>query len=140
MPCYACLSTNLTFSLWCVPLIKSGSLNCLWSTKILSQFVTRMHKFFIQSDIKHIMTSPIKTIMPVLKASVDVITNITARPYRTHWDINDNVCLDLQNCHYSIYMCNWSYKDVLFSLQFMTVESSLSSEQKKVYDVATQVW
>jgi hypothetical protein len=23
-------------------------------------------------------------------------------PYRTHWDISDNVCLNLQNCHYSI--------------------------------------
>jgi hypothetical protein len=32
------------FSLWCVPLIKSGSLNWPWSTKILGQFVTRMHK------------------------------------------------------------------------------------------------
>jgi len=36
------LSANWIFYLWCVPLIKSGSLNRHWSTKILSQFVTRM--------------------------------------------------------------------------------------------------
>ena len=33
-----------------------------------------------QSDIKHIMTSLIKTITSVLKASTDIITNILARP------------------------------------------------------------
>jgi len=29
---------------------------------MLGKFVTRMHKFIGQSDVKHIMTSPIKTI------------------------------------------------------------------------------
>ena len=38
------LSANLTFSIWCVSLIKSGSLNWPWSTKILGQFVTHMLK------------------------------------------------------------------------------------------------
>ena len=41
---YIYLLANWTFSLWCVQLIKSGSLNWPWSTKILGQFVTRMHK------------------------------------------------------------------------------------------------
>jgi len=27
-------------------------------------------------------------------------------PNRTHWDISDNVCLDLQNCYYSIFISN----------------------------------
>ena len=40
--CYEHLSVNLTISLWCVPLIKFGSLNWPWPTKILCQFVTRM--------------------------------------------------------------------------------------------------
>jgi len=39
-----------------------------------------MHKFIVQSDIKHIMMSTIKTITSVLKVSTDIITNIPARP------------------------------------------------------------
>jgi hypothetical protein len=39
-----------------------------------------MHKFIVQSDVKHIIMSSIKTIMSVLKASTDIITNIPARP------------------------------------------------------------
>jgi hypothetical protein len=35
-----------------------------------------MGKFIGQSDVKHIMMSPIKTITSVLKASTDIITNI----------------------------------------------------------------
>ena len=61
----AYLSVNWTFSLWCVPLIKSESLNWPWSTKILGQFVTHMCKFIGQSGVKYIMTSPIKTISSV---------------------------------------------------------------------------
>ena len=64
-----------TFSLWCVLLIKFGSLNWPWSTKVLGQFISIKRKFISQSDLKHIMTSPIKTIS-VLKASTDIITNI----------------------------------------------------------------
>ena len=60
-------------------LITSGSLNWPWSTKIFGQFVTPMHKFIGQSDIKHIMKSQIKTITSVLKASTNIITNIPAR-------------------------------------------------------------
>jgi hypothetical protein len=58
----------------CVPLIKSGSLNRPWSTNVLGQFLTRMCKFIDQSDVKHIM-SLIKTLMSVLKASIDIIRN-----------------------------------------------------------------
>ena len=61
------------------PLITSGSLNWPWSTKIFGQFVTPMHKFIGQSDIKHIMMSQIKTITSVLKASTNIIANIPAR-------------------------------------------------------------
>ena len=39
-----------------------------------------MRKFIDQSDVKHIMMSPIKTTMSVLKASTDIITNIPSRP------------------------------------------------------------
>jgi hypothetical protein len=59
-----------------VTLIKSGSLNWPRSAKILGQFVTCMCKFISQSDVKHIMTSPIKTLTSVLKT--DIITSITA--------------------------------------------------------------
>ena len=59
------LSANWTFSLWCVLLINFGSLNWPWSTKILFQFVTCMRQFIGQSDIKHFMTSLIKTITSV---------------------------------------------------------------------------
>jgi hypothetical protein len=38
------LSANWTFSLGCVALIKSVSLNWPWFTNILGQFVTRMRK------------------------------------------------------------------------------------------------
>ena len=33
---------------------------CRWIHKILGQFVTRVHEFIGQSDVKHIMTSPVK--------------------------------------------------------------------------------
>jgi hypothetical protein len=39
-----------------------------------------MHKFIGQSGVKHIMTSPIKTVTSVLKSSTDIITNIPAHP------------------------------------------------------------
>jgi len=50
--------------------------------KILGQFVTRMHKFIGQSDVKHIMMSPMKIITSVLKASTDIITNIPPHPIK----------------------------------------------------------
>ena len=53
----------LTFSLWYVLLIKFGSLNWRWSTKVLGQVISIKRKFISQSDLKHIMTSPIKTII-----------------------------------------------------------------------------
>jgi len=47
-----------------------------------TEFVSRMGKLNGQLDVKHIMTSPIKTIASVLKASTDIIANIPARPIR----------------------------------------------------------
>ena len=50
----------------------------IWITELIlihkniSKFVTRM------PDVKHIMTSLIKTITSVLKTSTDIITNIPA--------------------------------------------------------------
>jgi hypothetical protein len=41
-----------------------------------------MRKFIGQSDVKHIMTSPMKTTKSVLKALTDIITNIPACPIR----------------------------------------------------------
>ena len=41
-----------------------------------------MLKFIGQSDVNHIMTSSIKTITLLLKALIDIITNIPARPIR----------------------------------------------------------
>ena len=79
-PWYLGLLTIWTFSLWCALLIKSWSLNWPWSIKILGQFVTRACKFISQSDVKHIMTSPIKTITSVLKAWTDIITDIPTHP------------------------------------------------------------
>ena len=71
------IGKNWTFSLSCVPLI---SLNH-WTdhdSKNIRSVRNCMRKFIDQSDVKHIMTSPIKTIPSVLKASTDIITNITA--------------------------------------------------------------
>ena len=81
---YTILSTNWTFSLWCVSLIKYGSLNWPWSTEILGKFITRMLKFIVQSDVKHIMTWSIKTMQNNAVSSEGLnrylITNIHARP------------------------------------------------------------
>jgi hypothetical protein len=39
-----------------------------------------MRKFIGQFDIKHIMTSQIKTIISVLKALTDIVINVPAHP------------------------------------------------------------
>ena len=94
---YLNFSSHLTFfSIWCVPLIKSGSLNWPWSTKILGQIITRICQFISQSNVKHIMTSPRK--------NNNISSEGLDRHYHkylsssdwTRWDISDNVCLDLQ--------------------------------------------
>ena len=87
-----------TFSLWCVPLIKSGSLD--WP--LLHKNIRSVR--IGQSDVKHIMTSLVKAITSVLKTLTDIITNILDHPYQTHWDKSDNVCLDLQNAVIIIYI------------------------------------
>ena len=76
-----------------------------------TEFVSRMGMLNGQLDVKHIMTSPIKTIASVL---TDIITNIPrlhrhyhkypSLSYQTHRDTSDNVCLNLQHCCYSIYI------------------------------------
>ena len=70
--------------------------------KILGQFVTCMFKCIGQSDVKHIMTSPIKTITSVLKASTDSITKIQVRPIR----LTEILAIMSVStfCRYSIYL------------------------------------
>ena len=41
-----------------------------------------LRQYIGQSDVKHVMTPPIKAITSVLKASTDIITNIPARAIR----------------------------------------------------------
>ena len=97
------LSANWIFSLWCVPLKKSRSLNWPWSTNILGQFITCMHKFIGQSDVKHIMTSLINN--NVSSEGLDrYYHKYPSSSHRTRWDISDNVCLDLQNCRCSVFI------------------------------------
>ena len=70
---------NWTFSLWCVLLMKSGSLNWHWSTKILGQFITRMRKNWLWYWKLFVsVTSPIKTITSVLKILTYIVNSITA--------------------------------------------------------------
>jgi hypothetical protein len=69
-------SANGTFTLWCVQLIKSGSLNWPWCTKILGQFVTRMRQFIGQSDVKHMMTSHLSPSDIVNSSKLTVILKI----------------------------------------------------------------
>jgi hypothetical protein len=58
-----------------------------------------------QCYIKHIMTLLIKTIKSFLKDSTYIITYFMAtESYWAHHDTNDNVCLDLYNYRYSIYV------------------------------------
>ena len=46
------------------------------------QELTLILKIIGQCDFKHTLTSPIKSIMPVMKISTYIITSITARPVR----------------------------------------------------------
>jgi hypothetical protein len=54
------------------------------------------------TNVKHIMMPPIKTITQFWRPR-QIISKISQIVYRTRWDIIDNVCLDLQNCCYSIF-------------------------------------
>jgi hypothetical protein len=47
-----------------------------------AQELTLILKIIGQCDVKHILTSQIKTIMPILKISTYIITSITGRPVR----------------------------------------------------------
>ena len=62
-----------------------------------------MCKFIGQSDVKHIVMSQIKTITSVLKASIDIITNITARLMGLAEILAIMSVSTFKNCHYSIY-------------------------------------
>ena len=104
------LSANWTFSLWYVPLIKSGSLNWPWSTKILGQFITSMRKNRLWYW---------KLLVSVLRQTQFNVTDKNnnasfedldmhylynhSSPCWTCCDTSDNVCLDLKNCRYSIF-------------------------------------
>jgi hypothetical protein len=97
---YCELLANSTFSLWCVPLIKSGSLNWLWSNKVLDQFVTAQE----QSPILKIIDQCDVTNKNINGSFEDLDIHYHQHhnsSYRTHCD---TVCLDLQNCCYSIYI------------------------------------
>jgi hypothetical protein len=69
-----------------------------------AQELTLILKIIDQCDIKHILTSQTTLITPVLKISTYIITCIMARPVGLACDTSYNVCLDLQNCRYSIYI------------------------------------
>ena len=47
---------------------------------IIIKSVRNSHAFIGQSDVKHIMTPPIKTIMSILKAYTNINKNIPACP------------------------------------------------------------
>ena len=78
------LSVILTFFFWTLLVI-------------LSSFneMTLLLKVIGWCDVKHIMTLQIKTIMSVLKVSTD---------FQTRLQYCDNVCLNHQNCQYSVYI------------------------------------
>jgi hypothetical protein len=57
-----------------------------------------------QCYVKHIITIMIKTITSVFKVSTYIATIGINSSYQTCCDTPHNVCLDLQNCHYSIYI------------------------------------
>ena len=104
---YFNFSSNLAFSIWCVPLINSGSLNWPWSTRILGQVITRMCQFISQSNVKHIMTSPRKNNNITSEGLDRRYHKYLSSSYWTRWDISDNVCLDLRNCSYSFRVDYW---------------------------------
>ena len=60
--------------------------NNVWITELalIHKYIRLVRNFICksidQSDVKHNMTSPIKTITSVLKASTEIITNIPAHP------------------------------------------------------------
>ena len=103
------LSANWTFSLWCVPLIKSGSLNWPWSTKILGQFITSMRKnrlWYWKLLVSVLRQTQFNVTDKNNNASFEdldmIISIITAHPVGLA-AILAIMSLDLQNCRYSIF-------------------------------------
>jgi hypothetical protein len=103
------LSANWTFSLWCVPLIKSGSLNWPWSTKILGQFITSMRKnrlWYWKLLVSVLRQTQFNVTDKNNNASFEdldmIISIITAHPVGLA-AILAIMFLDLQNCRYSIF-------------------------------------
>jgi hypothetical protein len=63
--------------------------------KYKGQFITRMSKFIGQSDVKHIMPLLIKNNNISSEGLDRQYHKNSSSSYQTHWDISDNVCLDL---------------------------------------------
>ena len=89
------LSANLTFSLLMSAADKVWITYWPWCTKII-----RMRQFIGQSDVKHITDRNNSVSSDGLHRHYH---KYPSSSYRTRWDISDNVCLNLQNCCYSIY-------------------------------------
>ena len=65
-----------------------------------------------------------KTIMSVLNVIIYIIICVTARPiwlYLTRCDTSDNVCLDLQNWHYSVRIVYCSVRMDFVILTWMNI-------------------
>ena len=71
-----------------------------------------MLKIISQCDIKHTMSLLIK-VNKVRFEGLDIITSITARPIRLVAILMANVCLDVPNCRYSIFLAEF---DILLSI------------------------
>ena len=100
-----------------MPLIKSGTLNRPWSTKILGQFVTRMRQLISQSYIQHIRTSPIKQWRQFWRPQHKrIYTYIIWFPFETSWNVSvvlQNICLALLRASNIYCLCKILYVDVV---------------------------
>ena len=108
---YYQLLANWTFSLWCVPLIKTGSLN--WPTVRYShaqgyRSIWRKTHYDFSAKNNNVSSEGLDRLYHKYPSS----------SCRTRWDISDNVCLDLQNCCYSIF--NMKKNNFLYVIKIQT--------------------
>jgi len=108
------ISANWTFSIWCVPLIKPGSLNWPWSTKILG------HVQVYQSILRKTHYDVANKNNKVSSEGLDRHYHKYPSSYQTHWDISD-VWLYLQICCYSIFIFLCLLKFVLSTLSSLFI-------------------